>query len=55
MNFGFSDEQDLLRSEARKLLAEQCPLSEVRKIGESPDAHSPELCKQLGELGWLGG
>ncbi len=54
MNFGFSDEQDLLRSEARKLLAEQCPLSEVRKIGESPDAHSPELWKQLGELGWLG-
>ncbi len=54
MNFGFSEEQDLLRREVRKLLDEQCPMKEVRRLGESPDAHSPALWKQLAELGWLG-
>ncbi len=54
MNFGFSEEQDLLRGEARKLLDEQCPMKEVRRLGESPEAYSSALWKQLGELGWLG-
>ena len=54
MDFGFSDEQELLRGEARKLLDEACPLSEVRALQETPAGHSPELWKQLGELGWLG-
>ena len=54
MDFGFSDEQELLRTEVRKLLDEACPLSEVRALQETPDGHSPEVWKQLGELGWLG-
>ncbi|MGE4605363.1 MAG: acyl-CoA dehydrogenase family protein, partial [Myxococcota bacterium] len=54
MNFGFSEEQDLLRREARKLLDEQCPMKEVRRLGETPEAYSSELWKQLAELGWLG-
>jgi acyl-CoA dehydrogenase len=54
MDFGFSEDQELLRSEVRKLLDEACPLSEVRKLQETPEGHSPELWKQLGELGWLG-
>ena len=54
MNFGFSPEQELLRSEARKLLDEQCPMVEVRRLSESPLAYSSALWKQLAELGWLG-
>ncbi len=54
MNFGFSEEQELLRSEVRKLLDEQCPMAEVRRIIATPEGYSPELWKQLGELGWLG-
>ncbi|MEE2673676.1 MAG: acyl-CoA dehydrogenase family protein [Myxococcota bacterium] len=54
MDFGFSDEQELLRGEARKLLDDACPLDEVRLLQETPAGHSPELWKQLGELGWLG-
>ena len=30
MNFGFSEEQDLLRQEVRKFLDAHCPLIEVR-------------------------
>ena len=52
MNFGFSEEQDLLRREARKLLDEQCPMKEVRRLGETPEAYSSELWKQLAELGF---
>jgi acyl-CoA dehydrogenase len=54
MNFGFSEEQDLLRQEVRKLLDAQCPLEEVRRLIETRDGHSLELWKQLGELGFLG-
>jgi alkylation response protein AidB-like acyl-CoA dehydrogenase len=54
MNFGFTEEQELLRNEVRKFLDENCPLEEVRKISESPEGFSRELWKQIAELGWLG-
>ncbi len=54
MDFGFSEEQEVLRGEARKLLDEACPLSSVRELCETPAGHSADLWKQLGELGWLG-
>jgi alkylation response protein AidB-like acyl-CoA dehydrogenase len=54
MNFGFTEEQELLRSEVRKFLDENCPLEEVRKISESSEGFSRELWKQIAELGWLG-
>ena len=54
MNFGFSEEQELLRQEVRKFLDEQCPVEEVRRLSETPEGYSPELWKQLGELGFLG-
>jgi alkylation response protein AidB-like acyl-CoA dehydrogenase len=56
MNFGFSEEQELLRSEVRKFLDANAPLEEVRKISE--DANGPgfsrEVWKQIAELGWTG-
>ena len=54
MNFGFSEEQDLLRQEVRKFLDQQCPLPEVRRIIETAEGYSPEQWTQLGELGFLG-
>ncbi len=54
MNFGFDEQQDLLRREVRKFLDEQCPLEEVRRISKTPEGYSPEQWKQLAELGWLG-
>lgn len=54
MNFGFSEEQELLRHEVRKFLDEQCPIDEVRRIAETPAGYASEQWKQLGELGWLG-
>lgn len=54
MNFGFTEEQELLRSQVRKFLDDQCPLDRVRELMETPEGFSREHWKQLGELGFLG-
>jgi alkylation response protein AidB-like acyl-CoA dehydrogenase len=54
MNFGFTEEQELLRQEVRKFLDASCPLETVRTLMETPEGFSRELWKQLGELGWTG-
>ena len=54
MNFGLSDEQELLQGEVRKFLDDRCPIDEVRRIAESENSHEPKLWRQLAELGWLG-
>ncbi len=54
MNFGFTEEQELLRAEVRKFLDQRCPMDEVRKIAEGPDGHDAGLWKEMAELGWAG-
>ena len=53
MDFGFSEEQELLRQEVRKLLDAQAPLEQVRKHAETPEGFSRELWKQIAMLGWV--
>jgi alkylation response protein AidB-like acyl-CoA dehydrogenase len=54
MNFGFTEEQELLRAEVRKFLDARCPLEQVRVLMESERGYAPELWASLAELGWLG-
>jgi len=54
MNFGFTDGQNFLRSEARRFMTERCPLSEVRRIGEEQSGFCPRLWSEISELGWPG-
>ena len=54
MNFGFTEEQDLLRSEARRFLDDRCPLEEVRRIAETIPGYCEKTWQTLAELGWLG-
>ncbi|MEE2678548.1 MAG: acyl-CoA dehydrogenase family protein [Myxococcota bacterium] len=54
MNFGFTEEQELLRAEVRKFLDQNCPLDEVRKLSESPEGFSRPLWNRMAELGWVG-
>jgi alkylation response protein AidB-like acyl-CoA dehydrogenase len=54
MDFGFSDEQDMLRQIARSFLQEYCPTTFVRQMMEDDKGYSPELWKKMAELGWLG-
>ncbi len=54
MNFGFTEEQELLRNEVRRFLDERCPMTEVRRIMELPNGFCEKLWVELAELGWLG-
>ncbi len=56
MNFGFSEEQELLRAEVRKFLDQNASLERVREIAEQEDGPStdPALWARMAELGWVG-
>jgi alkylation response protein AidB-like acyl-CoA dehydrogenase len=54
VNFAFTEEQDFLRSEVRKLLDAQCTVKQVRELVETPAGYSQDLWKQIGALGWIG-
>jgi alkylation response protein AidB-like acyl-CoA dehydrogenase len=54
MNFDFSDDQKMLRDQARKFLSEKCTPKNVRKVYESGEGFDRALWKQIGEMGWLG-
>jgi alkylation response protein AidB-like acyl-CoA dehydrogenase len=54
MNFGFTEEQELLRQEVRKYLDAHCPMEEVRRLAETPEGFSRSQWQEMGRLGWLG-
>jgi alkylation response protein AidB-like acyl-CoA dehydrogenase len=54
MNFGFTEEQELLRDQVRRFMQDACPLSEVRTLMKSASGTSPSLWRQAAQLGWLG-
>jgi alkylation response protein AidB-like acyl-CoA dehydrogenase len=54
MNFGFYEEQELLRNTARKFFENECGSETVRRLMETPEGISAELWKKLAEQGWLG-
>jgi alkylation response protein AidB-like acyl-CoA dehydrogenase len=54
MNFGFTEEQELLRDQVRRFMQDACPISQVREVMKSATGTSPSLWRQAAELGWLG-
>ena len=54
MNFGFTDEQELLRAEVRKFLDAKAPLEEVRKQSESEEGFDRDLWREMAGLGFVG-
>jgi alkylation response protein AidB-like acyl-CoA dehydrogenase len=55
MNFDFSDDQKMLRDQARKFLDEKSNRKAVRDILNNPDkSHDAALWKGVAEQGWLG-
>ena len=52
MNFEFSDEQQLLREQARGFLAQNCPTTVVRAVLEGEADHDAELMGKIAEMGW---
>lgn len=54
MDFGFTEQQDMLRSMARDFLARECPKSRVREMEGDEKGFDPQLWHGMAELGWLG-
>ncbi len=52
MDFGFSEDQELLRTTTRRFLAEQQSLAQVRRSIEGPDVFDGDLWRQGAALGW---
>jgi alkylation response protein AidB-like acyl-CoA dehydrogenase len=54
MNFDFSDDQKMLKDQARKFLSEKCTTKTVRTVFEGDQHYDAGLWKQIAEMGWHG-
>lgn len=54
MQFGLSESQNILKTNARKFFAAECPMSEVRRLMEEGDGYHPALWSKMAEQGYLG-
>jgi len=52
MNFEFSEEQNLLREQARGFLQDNCSTKVVRESLENGGEFNKELWRKVAEMGW---
>ena len=54
MDFTFSEEQEMLKTMARDFLMDKYPKALVREMEADENGYSPELWREMAELGWMG-
>ncbi len=54
MDFGFTQEQEMLRTSARDFLTTECPPELVKQMAEDEKGYKPEMWAKMAELGWQG-
>jgi alkylation response protein AidB-like acyl-CoA dehydrogenase len=54
MDFGFSEEQEMLRQSVREFLEAECPMTYVRQMMDDERGYSDEQWRKMAELGWTG-
>jgi alkylation response protein AidB-like acyl-CoA dehydrogenase len=54
MDFSLSEEQELLKKSARDFLTEKFPKKLVLELENSDAGFSPDLWKEMADLGWMG-
>ena len=54
MNLDFSEEQIMLRNMARDFLSDKFPKKVVKELEDDETGYSPEIWKEMVELGWMG-
>jgi alkylation response protein AidB-like acyl-CoA dehydrogenase len=54
MEFGLTQEQEMIRGQAAEFLKNECPMSFVRELMKSKQGHSEELWGKMSAMGWLG-
>jgi alkylation response protein AidB-like acyl-CoA dehydrogenase len=54
MNFSLSEDQRMLVDSAASFTRKQSPVARMRKLRDDDIGWSPEVWRQMGDLGWLG-
>jgi alkylation response protein AidB-like acyl-CoA dehydrogenase len=54
MDFGFSEEQEMLRTAARDFLAKECDSTYVRRMMDDERGYTDAFWRKMAELGWMG-
>ncbi len=54
MDFGLSEEQEMLQRSAREFLTQECPPTFVRALYKDEEGFSRELQRKMAEQGWTG-
>jgi len=54
MEFGLTEEQEMLKTMARDFLEKECPKTHVRAMMDDEKGYSPEIWQKMAEVGWLG-
>ena len=54
MDFGFSEDQEMLRASVREYLRAEAPASYARAMMPDPVGSTEKVWKEIAELGWLG-
>src|SRR5215510_5345819 len=54
MQFGLSESQKILKDNARKFFAAECPIAEVRRLMETDTAYDAALWRKMAEQGFTG-
>jgi len=54
MDLDFTEEQKMLQKTVSDFLASKCPKTKVRELEEDEKGYSPEMWKEMADLGWMG-
>ena len=54
MNFALTEDQRMLVDAAIAFTRKQSPVARMRKLRDDPTGWSPEVWRQMGDLGWIG-
>ena len=54
MDYGLSEQQEMLKKTSRDFLATECPKTLVRQMVSDEKGYPPELWHKMAELGWMG-
>jgi len=54
MDLVFTEEQEMLKKMARDFLTDKFPKTAVKELEASEPGYSPEIWKEMAELGWMG-
>jgi alkylation response protein AidB-like acyl-CoA dehydrogenase len=54
MDFNFSEHQNMLRDEARRFLARECPKTKIKELEKDGKCYDSQVWRNMAEMGWMG-